>query len=441
MRIMASNFLIACSLMNALVPMQAASWDVNSTETQIPKTGGWADYGTGTTGGLEASEEHIFTVTNKKELVDALNGGPRGRHDTPKIIYIQGTIDINVDANNNPVGRDYYADPEYCFESYIEEYSPENWGFEKEPYGPLEDARARSAANQANAIRLRVGSNTTIMGLGNDARVVGGSFVLARLNSISVNNIIIQNLHIDAPVDFFPEWDPTDGNFGEWNSEYDAIQINQGAHHVWVNHNTLTGGEHPDKRGGHMFGRTFMEYDGLLDVTNQSNYITASYNIFHDFDKVTIIGGSDRTIADRDHLKVTLHNNYYKNTRQRTPRVRFGEVHLYNNYYELSSEGNYSSSYAWGVGVESKGYYENNYFSTSQSIDPSRLIKVFGGTSIYESGNYVDGVETNLMALYNAANPMEQINSNVGWVPSFYNQIIPTHEVPAYVMANAGVRP
>jgi pectate lyase len=80
---------------------EAASWDVNSKETQIPKTGGWADYGTGTTGGLEASEEHIFTVTNKKELVDSFNGGPRGCHDTPKIIYIQGTININVDANNS----------------------------------------------------------------------------------------------------------------------------------------------------------------------------------------------------------------------------------------------------------------------------------------------------------------------------------------------------
>jgi|AKYZ01.1.fsa_nt_gi Pectate lyase len=441
MKFLALKMALACCLMNALVPVQAATVDDNRMQSQVLKTGGWADYGSGTMGGSEARQEHIFTVTNKKELVEALNGGPTGRHDTPKIIYIQGTIDINVDANNNPVGREYYADPEYCFTSYIEEYSPENWGMEKEPSGPLEDARARSARNQANEIKLRVGSNTTIIGLGNNARIIGGSFVLARLNSISVNNIIIRNLQIDAPVDFFPEWDPTDGNFGEWNSEYDAIEINQGAHHIWITNNTLTGGDHPDKRGGEMFGRTFMEYDGLLDITNQSNYITASYNIFHDFDKVTIIGASDRTYADRGHLKVTLHNNYYKNTRQRTPRIRFGEVHLYNNYYELTHEGSYPSFYAWGVGVESKGYYENNYFSTSQSMNPSRLIRAFNGNSIYESGSYVNGVATNILALYNAANPTAQLDSNVGWKPTFYNEIRPTHEVPAHVKANAGVRP
>lgn len=435
LKILTSSALFVCIFTNTFASINAEEWNSSSNmEDSAFKTGGWADYGSGTTGGAEASDEHIFVVTNKKELLNALDGGVNGNSDTPKIIYIKGTIDINVDENNNPVGREYYADPEYNLDAYLEAYNPENWGWGP-LHGPQEEARIRSQRFQASEVKLHVGSNTSIIGLGDNARVKGGSFIVSR-----VENVIIQNLHIEAPVDFFPEWDPEDGALGDWNSEYDAIQINHGAEHVWVNHNTLTEATHPDQIGGYMFGRLFMEYDGLVDITNGSNYVTVSYNIFSDFDKVSLIGGSNSRLEDRGKLKVTMHNNYFYNTMERTPRIRFGEVHVYNNYYEITDDGKYPFVYTWGVGVESKGYYENNYFSTTQSVDPSKMIKVWGGTDIYESGTYLNGKPVDLTALHNAANPTEAVGNNVGWTPSFFNEIKPTQEVPQYVKANAGVQ-
>ena len=32
-------------------------------------------------------------------------------------------------------------------------------------------------------------------------------------------------------------------------------------------------------------------------------------------------------------LRVTLHHNLFESIGQRTPRVRFGKVHVYNNLY------------------------------------------------------------------------------------------------------------
>ena len=53
--------------------------------------------------------EQIYVVTNRSELIAALNNGVassrRRRHPSnePKIIYVKGTIDANVDDDNQPL--------------------------------------------------------------------------------------------------------------------------------------------------------------------------------------------------------------------------------------------------------------------------------------------------------------------------------------------------
>ncbi|MFD2215553.1 pectate lyase family protein [Metabacillus endolithicus] len=173
---------------------------------------------------------------------------------------------------------------------------------------------------------MNVGSNTSIIGIGNDAKIIGGSLILSR-----VENIIIRNIEFEAPRELFPQWDPTDGTYGEWNSEYDNVSITNGTENVWIEHNTFTDGEHTDVSFGEYFGRTYQQHDGLLDVTNGSNYVTISYNKFEDHDKVMLIGSSDSKTTDREKLKVTIHHNYFKNLTQRIPRVRYGEVYVDNN--------------------------------------------------------------------------------------------------------------
>ena len=86
---------------------------------------------------------------------------------------------------------------------------------------------------------------------------------------------------------------------------------------------------------------------------------------------------------------MTLHHNLFDGTGQRTPRVRFGQVHIYNNYYKIINNPFYT--YAWGVGIASQIYAENNAFTTDQKISAANLITVFRGTMIYETGTRING--------------------------------------------------
>lgn len=424
--------LLAVSLLSmGIASVSSASSNLGS-EVLAPKDG-WAAYGTGTTGGATADASHVFTVTNKAELLKALGNG---KDNTPKIIYVKGTINFNVDSNNTLVGPEFYADPAYDFNAYLEAYKPEVWGHENEVSGPLEDARARSAQNQKQQIVVNIGSNTSIVGLGDDAKIIGGSFIMS-----GVENIIIRNIEFEAPVDFFPQWDPTDGEFGEWNSEYDNVTVTNNSHNVWIDHNKFTDGEHHDEDFGKVFERTYQQHDGLLDVTNGADYVTISYNVLEDHDKTSLIGSSDSRKSDEGHLKVTIHHNYYKNLTQRLPRVRYGQVHVYNNYYEFNKDSDYKFDYALGVGVNSKIYAENNYFNFDFDVNPGEIIKDWKGTSIYESGSFVNGKssanEVDLVEAFNQTHTV-QLNENVGWEPSLFTRIDPTQAVPALVKAKAG---
>jgi pectate lyase len=52
---------------------------------------------------------------------------------------------------------------------------------------------------------------------------------------------------------------------------------------------------------------------------------------FSKHDKTILIGADPSHIGDRC-IRVTIHHCFFDGTRQRHPRVRYGKVHLYNNY-------------------------------------------------------------------------------------------------------------
>ncbi|WP_243735135.1 pectate lyase family protein [Paenibacillus turpanensis] len=403
----------------------------------LAKNDGWASYSTGTTGGSAAQESQVFTARNRAELIQALGGdnATNRNNDTPKIIYIEGTIDINTDDNGNPLGPDDYKDPAFDFDQYLAAYSPEVWGYDREVEGPLEDARDRSSDNQKKHIVINIGSNTTLIGKGDDAKIIGGAFLVK-----NVNNVIIRNIEFVAPLDYFPQWDPTDGSTGAWNSEYDGMTI-ENSTHVWVDHNTFGDGDTTDSTTGSYFGKEFQQHDGLLDIKNEANYVTVSYNVFQDHDKTSIIGSSDSRKADEGHLKVTLHHNYYKNVSQRLPRVRYGEVHVSNNLYEFDESSEYDFSYALGVGYKSKIYAENNMFMFDFEADKSRILNDYKGTSIYEENNYVVTPSSrgfvDLIAEFNANNEL-QLDENVGWEPTLHGKIDPAQSLIGQVKTKAG---
>ncbi|WP_166244816.1 pectinesterase family protein [Paenibacillus turpanensis] len=405
----------------------------NSDSSEIGKQvlgskDGWGAYSTGTTGGSTAAAAQIFTVSSRSELIEALGGDntKNASNSTPKIIYVNGTIDMNVDENDQPVGTEYFQADGYDFDQYLAAYDPSVWGMDEVPSGPLENARAASSKKQGDHIKINIGSNTTLVGLPNsNAKIIGGNLMVQ-----NVDNVIIRNIEFVSPRDFFPQWDPTDGDYGNWNSAFDTISI-RGATHVWIDHNTFSDGNYPDNKSHKYFGRHYQQHDGLLDITNASDLITVSYNYFHDHDKTTLVGGSDSYAADEGKERITFHHNYYRNVTQRVPRVRYGKVHLYNNLYEGTyNHASYPFSYAMGVGYKSEIYAENNYFALDSGTQASALVQVSDGTMLTDHGNLLNGAPVDISAAVKL--------TDVTWTPSLYPAMDSAANVPNIVRANAG---
>ncbi|KAK2002757.1 pectate lyase [Colletotrichum falcatum] len=153
----------------------------------------------------------------------------------------------------------------------------------------------------SGSAKVRVSSDKTIIG------EKGSSLSNVGLYIRQANNVIVRNLKIG----------------GVQASNGDAIGIDESTN-VWVDHCDLSG----DLSGGKD------DLDGLLDVSHGADWITISNVYFHDHWKGSLVGHSDNN-ADEDtgKLHVTYANNHWFNVNSRTPLVRFGTVHVVNNYY------------------------------------------------------------------------------------------------------------
>jgi pectate lyase len=155
-----------------------------------------------------------------------------------------------------------------------------------------------------------------------------------------------------------------------------------------------------------------------------------------------LIGNSDGALGDRGKLHVTLHHNFFDGVGQRAPRVRFGQVHVYDNLYRADMRTNYHSS--WGVGFESRIVAENNYFDMSTSYGPMEVIDAKKGTQITARGNcWRSGdtcAATDFVAAWNARFDPD-LNADAGWVPTLYGPAAgaePAADVRARVLEGAG---
>jgi pectate lyase len=193
-----------------------------------------------------------------------------------------------------------------------------------------------------------VASDKTIIGVGSAARLVGGGLNIGlpvdddvtSPPANAVHNIIIRNIALSGATD-------------------DLINIQMFSHHIWIDHNDFSNGD-----------------DGAVDVKRGSDFVTVSWNRFHDHDKTLLLGHDDDNGAqDIGRLRVTYHHNHFDGSDQRNPRVRFGEsVHVYNNYYYDNSYGVASAMNA-GVVLEGNYFYSvNNPGRVDFSGDLGRMI-------------------------------------------------------------------
>lgn len=171
---------------------------------------------------------------------------------------------------------------------------------------------------------IEVGSNKTLIGVGTDATLAG-----IGLNINGKENIIIRNLTIH-------------------HADPDGIAC-RNTHHVWVDHCNVYSQDEADKE----------DWDGLIDLTVGSTYLTVSYCYIHDHHKACLLNSGTQHFEDNGKNRATYHHNAFVRTDQRNPRIGYGLGHVFCNYYEKIG------AYCIGGHTQAQVYSENNYFSSS----------------------------------------------------------------------------
>lgn len=392
------------------------------------KPDGWASYTGAPTnpGGYGASAAATYTVSTRSQFLSALALGGSSASDSAKIIYVSGMIDLCSDSAGNHLDpEDFISSAGYAtsypaYQDWIDAYAA---SCDTDTASTLASVRSTLAAAQKAVVIVKIGSNTSILGLGSDAGFKNGS-----LSVSGKTNVVLRNLTVLDSYDYFPAWDEGENLI---NSEYDTVTVNSASTYVWIDHCTLGDGDRPDSSLPHVTiggeDKKWVTHDGLLDVTKGSDFVTISWNQILDHDKTMLFGSSDSNggtgaTNDTDKLRVTVHHNLFDGASQRLPRVRFGKVHVYNNVYQ--NVGLYSI----GVGDHSRIWSENNVFASE-----STSVKSYDDSAnegyVWDTGSInVKTSELDSAAL-------------VGWLPSdFYSYTAETADA-AQTSVPAGAGP
>lgn len=278
-----------------------------------------------TTGGglLKETNSNYYKVATAKEFMDALAAIQSGKR--PSVIEI--TEDLNLGSNE-------IAD----FASYGSLVSAHN--------APLTHPELLNTG--VSKINLRGFSDLTIFSSN------GSSINHASLDIRESSNIIIRNIIFDE----LWEWDEKDKGDYDTN-DWDFVVIEGGSDRIWIDHCTF-----------------YKAYDGVVDIktdkTTPTN-VTVSWceflpgsenNTFFNAmmdtmaaapekypyykslldsgmtqeqiwwyaygqKKTHLLGQNDDAVQNTN-LNVTFANNYYYNSMDRMPRLRFGNAHVYN---------------------------------------------------------------------------------------------------------------
>ena len=176
----------------------------------------------------------------------------------------------------------------------------------------------------AYAIGVKGATNVTFEGIGDDATLYEAGVAVFQSTGIEVRNLGLMN----------------------WGGgkDGDGITLKQSLG-VWVHNNDVFYGD-AGSDGDQAKG------DGSMDLKDNSQYVTVSYNHFWDSGKMSLCGMK----SESGENWITYHHNWFDHSDSRHPRIRTMSVHVYNNYYD----GN--SKYGVGAAKDSEAFVEANYF-------------------------------------------------------------------------------
>lgn len=229
-------------------------------------------------------------------------------------------------------------------------------------------------------------SNVSIVGVGTSGELNGIGIKITRASNIIIRNLKIHHVN---------------------TGDKDAISIEGPASNIWVDHNELYNSLNVDKD----------YYDGLFDVKGNAEYITFSYNYVHDSWKTMLVGSSDSDNYDR---KITYHHNRFENVNSRLPSYRYGQGHVYNNYYFNVLDSGVNSRMGARLRIE------HNHFE--QADDP--IVTLDSSQPGYWH------VVNNLFVNCTGNQPT---TSTTSYTPPYSYTLDPVNNVKSIVLQNAGV--
>lgn len=230
---------------------------------------------------------------------------------------------------------------------------------------------AGSIVNKDYAGSIKVASNKSIIGIGDKAFLDGIGFTIRDAKNIIVQNIKFSLVSVGKAIppnsEDIPKIYSKLGDEGRPQilvNSGDLITIYGASTNIWVDHCEFSE-ENPYEQKNQDL------YDGLVDVKDDSGYITISWCYFHDHHKCSLIGSSDKNLSDD--RKITFHHNYYKTIQERVPLYRGGTAHFFNNYCDDIYGGIVNSRVDACIRAE-KNYFENskNTVYTKNSTIPGK---------------------------------------------------------------------
>lgn len=239
-------------------------------------------------------------------------------------------------------------------------------------------------------------NNVSIIGVGNNALFDGIGLKVFR-----ANNVIIRNLKLRYV------------NTGD----KDAITLEGPASNIWIDHNEIYNSLDVDKDF----------YDELVSGKKDVDKVTISYNYLHDSWKTSLWGNSD---SDNYNRRITFHHNHWQRVNSRLPLFRFGQGHIYNNYYTEVQDTGINSRMGAVIRIE------NNVFENTTNPIVSFYSSALGYWDT--RGNQFSNTTWQAMPSEGViAGPDVQPTAVLNLPYSF--ALLPTNEVKAHVLANAGV--
>lgn len=174
-------------------------------------------------------------------------------------------------------------------------------------------------------------------------------------------------------------------------------------------------------------------HDELVSGRADVSDVTISYNYLHDSWKTSLWGSSDAGEEGDADRRITFHNNYWYKVNSRLPLFRFGEAHIFNNYYhEVDGSGINSRM---GAVMRIDGNHFEDVKNPIVSIDSSELGFWTVDDNLFTNITTSNGsCSTSSPPCYNA----QEISTIEGHTPAYEYELMAAADIKAHVTENAG---